>query len=486
MAIVRSFGDVKAIEGEAGASSPWTMSGGSISLYGSSQTYAAIYRTQPNVRTVIDFIGRNIAQLGLHVFRRVSETDRERLANHDLASWIKHPNPATTRYRLIESLMQDLGVCMNAYWLKVRSESRIQLVRLPPDQMSVEGGLMRRQFVWTNPADRITFEPSEIVHFAGFDPSNPLMGLSPLETLRRVLSEEAASSHYRQRFWENAGRFEGIIERDPDAPKWDDAQIKAWREQWQAAYAGPHATRAGAVAVLAQGMTFKQTSFSAKDAEFISARKLTREEVAAAYHVPLPMVGILDHATFSNIKEQHKHLYQDCLGPWLVMIEEEIERQLLPESTDAKDVYVEFNIAEKMKGSFEEQAQALSKLVGRPIMTLNEGRSRMNLPRSTQEDADSIAAQQGGPSDASAPQTDGEREQAVAVVAHARARQLARLAKVDATERVAVFEAHLDRWNRELCEDLTPLIGRELAESHALVANAQLLASLKEKATSDA
>jgi len=112
-----------------------------------------------------------------------------------------------------------------------------------------------------------------------------------------------------------------------------------------------------------------------------NSRKLTREEVARSYHVPLPMVGILDHATFSNIVEQHKQLYQDCLGPWLEMMQQEIELQLLPDLPDRDRVYVEFNINEKLRGSFEEQAAQLQAGVGGPYMTRNEARARLNLPQ---------------------------------------------------------------------------------------------------------
>jgi len=82
--------------------------------------------------------------------------------------------------------------------------------------------------------------------------------------------------------------------------------------EFEALYAGED--NSGKTAVLEEGMTWKQASFSARDSEYLAGRKLTREECARAYHIPLPMVGILDHATFSNIKEQHKNLYQDCLG----------------------------------------------------------------------------------------------------------------------------------------------------------------------------
>ncbi len=410
MAIISSFGALQSMYREPS----WSHTpSGSLNLYGASmQTYAAIYRTQPNVRIPVEFLSRNIAQLGIHVFRRLSDTDRERLAGHELSQWLSKPNPSTTRYRLIESLMQDLGIYFNAYWLKVRSDV-LGLVRLPPEQMTVEGGLTVTGYTWTaSDGTRRSFKPTEIVHFGGYDPCNPLMGLSPLETLRRVLAEEAAAGDYRQAFWNNAGRMDAVIERPATAPKWQPHQSKAFIDQWQAQFAGGAAS--GKTAVLEDGMQLKPTSFSAKESEFMSARKLSREECAAAYHIPLPMVGILEHATFSNIREQHKHLYQDCLGPWLVMIQEEIARQLLVECADQRDVYVEFNISEKLKGDFEQQASALQTLVGRPIMTANEGRARLNLPSKTDGDADELAPQQGGPS---VSQPSDEEEPAVAALA---------------------------------------------------------------------
>jgi HK97 family phage portal protein len=203
-----------------------------------------------------------------------------------------------------------------------------------------------------------------------------LLGLSPLETLRRILVEEIAAQDYRAFYWRNHARMDGVIERDKDQKPWNPDQYKAWREQWTSSYTGRE--NSGKSAVLMPGMKWVERSFSAKDSELSSARKLSREEVSRAYHVPLPMVGILDHATFSNIKEQHKNLYQDALGPWLVYIEEELERQLLPEvdPATAKDVYFEFNIAEKLKGSFEEQADSIQIVAPTPRRTQSPTRRR--------------------------------------------------------------------------------------------------------------
>jgi HK97 family phage portal protein len=363
--------------------------------WGGRNKYGAIYAAQPNIRTCVDFLARNIAQLGYHVFRRVSDIDRVRLYDHPLAQWIRNPNPDTTTYRLFESLIADLALHFNAYWLKMRlTGGRVGLVRIPPQEMRVVGGLLRAGYLWTTVGRTTPFETTEIVYFNGYNPLNALMGLSPLETLRPLLLEDAAASQQRQLYWQNASRMEGVIERPREAPKWTPAQKQSWREQWQQRFSGPAST--GQVPVLEDGMQWKQMSWSAKESEFVTGRKLTREEVAAAYHIPLPMVGILDHATFSNIKEQHKQLYADCLGPWLTMVEEGIMLLLLPEATDTEGIYGEFNIAEKLKGSFEEQATALRLLVGRPLMTANEGRARLNLPQITDDaSADQLAAQQG-------------------------------------------------------------------------------------------
>jgi HK97 family phage portal protein len=356
---------------------------GSLRLYDQySYDYATMYRTQPNVRTCVDFLARNIAQLGLHVFRRVSDTDRVRLTDHPLAVVLGQPLPAefkVTYYRLVEALVSDLGVYFNAYWLKVRSEGTpAGLLRIPPPYVVIGGGLVPTGYKITVGGKIIAVAPEGIVHFRGYNPENPISGLSPLETLRRILAEEAAAGDYREHFWRNAARMGGVIERPPNAPEWSEPARARFKQEFEALYSGTEAS--GKTAILEEGMTWRPGSFNPQESEYLAGRKLTREECARAYHIPLPMVGILDNATFSNIREQHKNLYQDSLGPWLAMIEQDIMLQLLPEFGDTEGVYCEFNIAEKLAGAFDEQVTALQAAVGRPWMTANEARARLNLP----------------------------------------------------------------------------------------------------------
>jgi len=137
MAIVRSFGTLQSV---ARPVVPTTVNI-ATSSYMMGEAFAAIYATQPNVRKCVDFLARNLAQIGYHIFRRVLHTDRVRLPDHELAQWLANPNPYTTQYRLFESLIADLGIYFNAYWLKIRTTdrtgTRIGLVRLPPPMVAL-------------------------------------------------------------------------------------------------------------------------------------------------------------------------------------------------------------------------------------------------------------------------------------------------------------------------------------------------------------
>lgn len=375
MTVVQSLGTLATLQVDwLPASWGWTRSTTGVVL-----DYPTLYRTQPNIRICVDFLARNVAQLGLHTYRRVSDTDRERLTDHALAELLDEPNPFQTRYRHIESTMVDMGVWGNAYWLKIRNErTGLKLLRLPPQYVGVTGGLVPTKYELTFLDKPKEFAPTEIVHFRLPNPASAIYGLSPIESLRDLLEEDGGLTDFRTRFWDNAARPGGIIERPLEAPEWSDEARRRFKATFQAAYAG--AENAGNTLILEDGMHWVGQSQTAEESQAFEFRKLGREDVARAYHIPLPMVGILDHATFSNVREQHKQLYQDCLGPWLKMFEEDIELQLLPEFTDRRGVYVEFNIAEKLAGSFEEQTDALQTAIGRPWMTPDEGRARFNLP----------------------------------------------------------------------------------------------------------
>ena len=347
------------------------------------QDYATIWRTQPQVRTVVSFLGRNIAQLGIHLFKRQSDVDRKRLDSHPLAALFDQPAPFTTRYRLIDAMVQDMCIYDNAFWLKVKDlDQPAALVRLDPRRTTPCGdnAFYASHYEFRGGVGVQQFPADQVVHFRGYNPNNEREGSSPIETLRTILAEEYQAARYREQLWGNGARASGYLTRPVEAPDWSRDARDRFRLQWQNQYTGEGGL-SGGTPLLEDGMSFVSASVTPEQAQYLEARKLTREEVAAAYHIPPPMVGILDNATYSNIVEQHKIMYQDTLGPWLQMLAQEIELQLLPDFGKTKNIYVEFNLAEKLRGSFEQQATQLQTSTGAPYMTRNEARSMLNLPQ---------------------------------------------------------------------------------------------------------
>lgn len=350
-------------------------------------TYGAIWRAQPAVRTVVGYLARNIAQLGIHVFDRVGDTDRMRLTDHPLARLIQRPLPPefkVTRYKLISDLMHDVGIYDQSLWIKMKTAGRQPngLVRVPPYRVYPKGDNWMRPeyFEVRGNRGKKEFQPEEVVFIRGYNPDDNREGVPPIESLRVILAEDAEGAKYREQMWQSGSRISGYIQRPVEAPRWNPGARGRFREEWDAQFRGPEAAQTY-TPILEDGMTFVEAGVTPKDAQYVEARKLTREEVASAYYIPPSMVGAAD-ATFASLREQHQMLYQDALGPWLESISQDIELQLLPDfESYPTTVYVEFNINDKMKGSFEDQASSMSTLVGRPVMTANEGRARLNLPQ---------------------------------------------------------------------------------------------------------
>jgi len=341
--------------------------------------YETIWRTQPQVRTVIGFLARNIAQLGIHTFRRISDTDRERLSDHPLARLLAAPLPGVTTYRFVERMVADVALYDSWYGIKLRLDGQLRILPVPPSLIRPYGGNWIRPEYFETAGGR-DFGVDEVVHIHGYSPDNLTAGSSPIESLRELLLESSEAAKQRAAMWKGGARLTGVLKRPIDSPEWGDKEKRRFREMWRSFTQGGGAE--GGTPILEDGMEYVPVGFNPEQAQYIEARKLTREEVSAAYFIPPPLIGILDHATYSNIKEQHSHLYQDTLGPWMVMLQQEIAAQILADMPgDNRDVYCEFNIDAKMRGSFEEQAVAASTATGGPWMTRNEIRARNNLPR---------------------------------------------------------------------------------------------------------
>lgn len=354
--------------------------------WGLFEPYGALYRSQPAVRTVVDFLARNVAQLNPKIYMRLDNQDRVEWNDHPVAELLRRPNPMATRYSHLRDTVADIAIYDRAYWEKMRVRGLVRgLVRIPPSRITVEFDHDTLTTAYRFDGRRISRD--NLVVFHGYHPDGSEQGVSPLETLRRVLAEEWAASTHREWFWRNAARQAGVIERPREAPEWGTEAKQRFRQQWDTMTRG--GLGSGNTVVLEDGMKWNPTGFSPKDSEYIEGRRLTYEEVARVYAPSL--VGLLSvDSQRANVESYHRQLYQDVLAPICRMIQDEIDNQLLSEDEYDYGIagYSEFNLKDKLKGSFEEEVAALTTAVGVPHLSINEARARQNLPRIDEEWAD--------------------------------------------------------------------------------------------------
>ena len=73
-------------------------------------TAQELYRTQDNLRAVVDFLSSNLAQLPLKVYTRNDENDRERDRDSDAAKVLWKPNDYMTQFEFIRALCAEFYV----------------------------------------------------------------------------------------------------------------------------------------------------------------------------------------------------------------------------------------------------------------------------------------------------------------------------------------------------------------------------------------
>lgn len=357
-----------------------------------------LWNEQPHLRTVTTFIARSVASTSLHVYQRLDDGGRKRIRSHAIADLMKQSSQYELTYDLIYGTLIDICLYDECYWVCgwSREGERFEILRLPHSQILGTEWDNGRTLTTVTISDGNTapqqIPAKNIIRFSGYNPTSLKKGSSTVLALKDILKEQLESAAYRGQLWRNGPRLGGVITR-PANTKWDARARERFRRQWQGQYSG-RGSGAGGTPILEDGMEFKPIHLTAQDEQIVDVAKLSLQTVASAYHINPTMVGLLDNANYSNVKEFRRSLYGDSLGPVIKKIEDTLNMFLLPmysriieEATVSNewmvlpsDVYVEFNLEEKLRASFEEKAQVTSTAVGGPWMTRNEARAMNNLP----------------------------------------------------------------------------------------------------------
>lgn len=349
-------------------------------------TARQLYNSQDNLAAVINFLSNSIAQLPLKVYTRDENDGRKRDRDSTVAKLLWRPNADQTSFEFVRGFMTEYFVFGCFYiWLlpDPDSDSGWQMRIIPTDWITNterENSYGPDKITVTaNAYGTIEIPRTEFVRFCTYSPGNPGGYVSPISALRQTLEEQIQAGRFRRELWKSSGRLNAQIIRPKDVQPWTDETKKKWVQAFREAW-GANGANAGSIPLMEDGMEIKTFNASFKEQQWVESVKLSREAVAAAYRINPSLVWHSDTQTYASSKDNARALYAECLGPDLQMIQQRINAFLLPMIGADRGTYAEFDLTEKLKGDFEQRASVIQSSVGGPWLTRNEARRDNNLP----------------------------------------------------------------------------------------------------------
>ena len=308
------------------------------------------------VYACVRILSETIASLPLHVYR-YTEGGKAKDTEHVLYTLLHdEPNPDMTSFVFRETLMSHLLIWGNAYSqiLRDRSGQVIGLYPLLPDQMSVHRSEKGKLYYVYNRSEEdnpnfqekgsIVLSQEEVLHIPGLG-FDGLIGYSPIALAKNAVGMTLACEEYGSSFFGNGANPGGVLEH-PGILK-DPAKV---RDSWNAVYQGTR--NAHKVAVLEEGMSYKQIGIPPEEAQFLETRKFQINEIARLFRIPPHMVGDLEKSSFSNIEQQSLEFVKYTLDPWVVRFEQALKKSLLlPE--EKKTHFIKFNVDGLLRGDYQ-------------------------------------------------------------------------------------------------------------------------------------
>lgn len=220
------------------------------------------------------------------------------------------------------------------------------------------------------------FDPSEILHFPGlgFDDAT-MRSMSVIQYgARNAIGNAIAMDTYSGKFFENGAHPSIILNA---AGKMNPEQVTALQNAFTAKYSGLDNAHKMPL-VLTEGITAKEISLSADDAQLLEARRFQVLDVARAFGVPGFLINESTGATSwgSGIESIGRSFVQYTLQPWLRKIEQELNRKLFPRDSGK---FIEFYRDALIEGDSAAQGSYFRLALGGPgsgdgFMSVNEVR----------------------------------------------------------------------------------------------------------------
>jgi HK97 family phage portal protein len=304
---------------------------------------------------------------------------RERVTNSALYRILKSPNDYQSISDLLLNLTRRLYEKGEAFGLAIRNDRneidelhwmRNGYVRIAEDGSifyDLSGNeIVERRFDLSAP-----IPARDVLHIRLHTPRHPLKGESPILATMLDLALSGAALNQQIAFYLNQARPSFMLETDQKLTRPEAEEARA---RWEAQTQGENA---GGTPILSWGLKAKEVTKTAKDGELADMMKMSDQNVALAYRVPLQVFGI-GGTPFASTEALMSSWRAMGLGFALNHIEEAFGK--LFRLKGFPDEYLELDTKALLRSNFKEQIEALSKSVLSGIHSSDDARNEIDLP----------------------------------------------------------------------------------------------------------
>ncbi|NYA15752.1 phage portal protein [Serratia fonticola] len=362
--------------------SNWTMIPGGMSSSSSSSGILVTSDTALGLsalRACVTLLAESVAQLPCVLYRRMPNGGREAATDHPLHDILRYqPNRKDTAFEWYEQSEGMIGINGNSYSLIERSGRGdiSELIPIHPDKVQVLKGPDGMPYYNIPSIGEIL--PMRMVHHVKSFSLDGYVGTSPIETNPDVFGLGLAVEQHAAQVFARGTTMSGVIERPHEAKAIaSQEKVDAILAKWTERYSGVR--NAFSVAMLQEGMTYKQLSQDNEKAQLLQSRGYTVKEICRLYKVPPHMIQDLEKSTNNNVEHQGLQYVIYTLLAILKRREGAMMRDLLLPS-ERRELYIEFNVSSLLRG--DQKSRYESYALGRQWgwLSVNDIRRMENLP----------------------------------------------------------------------------------------------------------
>lgn len=271
------------------------------------------YRDNPTVRACI--MAKQKAAIECPVIL-VNEKG-EAVENHQILALLNKPNPMQSWEKFLTQMIGSHDIAGEGDVLKIGIGQSVELWPLRPDWLEITTFNMGLPVTCSyTPSDTYEestvkqYQFSELMIWAEYNPLFRWRGLSPLYSAAYSIDTLNEYAKSNKAMLENGMTPSGVLWTDSEV---SDTSFNRLQEQFNGKYAG--AKNSGKPMILDGGLKWQGMSFSPRDMEFVSGKRLSQLDVCQVLRVPPQIIGIEGSQTFANYEQARAAFYEDEVIP---------------------------------------------------------------------------------------------------------------------------------------------------------------------------